>query len=452
MRCSIRPTACCCTATRWQPCCAVWASSTSGRIASAAHSPRASARAASTWSASSKSAAQQRRWTEEQINGLLGLLQEHAGYLYAHGHALALAQHVLTQACAKVNPETAAAFFCDVLNNGGSAHYGLGAAVEEARRWGVVMLGPCVNRSTDRFAVENDALESVTPEGKGQQSVGAIRVPLTAIRGLGAEAARHIIAMRTAFGPFTSLLDFRQRIERGMLDRRGLLALIKLGAFDFTALPRAQLAMAEQVYSATADLLLASDRHPAAIAPLEEGLTELVVRAGGALEWPPEVLAADELAYLGFYVGSDLHKHAMRIAEEFSTIDIAQLGGHPHNAPVSIAGLVTSLRVRQTKKGEEMAWLSISDASGSVSCAIFPNAYQRLGQPAVLREGAFLVARGRLAHEEATGTNVWVDTHYCPIRGRRPPACARHRCRPPGGSGAEPDAGARPRRPRDTRT
>jgi hypothetical protein len=86
-----------------------------------------------------------------------------------------------------------------------------------------------------------------------------------------------------------------------MLDRRGLLALIKLGAFDFTALPRAQLAMAEQVYSATADLLLASDRDPAAIAPLEEGLTELVGRAAGAIEWPPEVLAADELAYLGFY-------------------------------------------------------------------------------------------------------------------------------------------------------
>ena len=59
--------------------------------------------------------------------------------------------------------------------------------------------------------------------------------------------------------------------------------------------------MAEQVYSATADLLLAADRHPAAIAPLEEGLTELVGRAAGALEWPPEVLAADELAYLGFY-------------------------------------------------------------------------------------------------------------------------------------------------------
>jgi DNA polymerase III alpha subunit len=56
-----------------------------------------------------------------------------------------------------------------------------------------------------------------------------------------------------------------------------------------------------------------------------------------------------------------------------------------------------------------MAWLSISDPSGSVECAIFPNAYQRLGQPALLREGAFLVAGGRLAHEEATGTKDWIE-------------------------------------------
>jgi hypothetical protein len=37
----------------------------------------------------------------------------------------------------KVNPRTTAAFFAEVLNNGGSPHYGLGSAVEEARRFGV---------------------------------------------------------------------------------------------------------------------------------------------------------------------------------------------------------------------------------------------------------------------------------------------------------------------------
>ena len=247
--------------------------------------------------------------------------------------------------------------------------------------------------------------------------VGAVRVPLTAIRGLGTEAVQHILSMRAAFGQFTSLLDFCQRIERTIVDRRGVLVLVKLGAFSFTGLPRAQLALAERVYSATADLLRAGDRHPAAIAPLEDELTQLVSRSAEVVEWPPEVLAADELAHLGFYVGgSELRGHALRIAEEFSTIAIAELAGHPHKAPVSIAGLITTLRVRQTKKGEEMAWLSISDPSGSVECAIFPNAYERLGQPALLREGAFLVARGRLAHEEATGTKVWIE-QIVPVSG-----------------------------------
>jgi DNA polymerase-3 subunit alpha len=82
-----------------------------------------------------KEAGKLRRWSDDQLNGLLGLLQEHAGYLYAHGHALALANHVLQQAGRKLDQATAPSFFAEVLNNGGSAHYGLGAAVEEARQW-----------------------------------------------------------------------------------------------------------------------------------------------------------------------------------------------------------------------------------------------------------------------------------------------------------------------------
>jgi hypothetical protein len=43
--------------------------------------------------------------------------------------------------------------------------------------------------------------------------------------------------------------------------------------------------------------------------------------------------------------------------------------------------------------------------------------YQRLGQPTLLlREGAFLVARGRLAHQETTGSKVWID-QLVPISG-----------------------------------
>jgi DNA polymerase III alpha subunit len=148
-----------------------------------------------------KEAAKLRRWTDDQLNVLLALLQEHAGYLYAHGHALALANHVLQQAWRKLDPATAPSFFAEVLNNGGSAHYGLGAAVEEARQWGVLLLPPCVNRSTDRYAVvDPDSLDGLA----SNPPAGAIRVPLTAIRGLDAGAVHHILQMRSVFGPFTA--------------------------------------------------------------------------------------------------------------------------------------------------------------------------------------------------------------------------------------------------------
>ena len=142
--------------------------------------------------------------------------------------------------------------------------------------WGVVLLPPCVNRSTDRYTVEATDSHGAEAENTSRASAGAIRVSLTAIRGLSAEAVQHILAIRMAFGPYASLLDFCGRVDRELVDRRSLLVLIKLGAFSFTGLPRAQLALAEQVYATTGELLRAADRRPTAIAPLEEDLQQLV--------------------------------------------------------------------------------------------------------------------------------------------------------------------------------
>jgi DNA polymerase III subunit alpha len=77
----------------------------------------------------------------------------------------------------------------------------------------VVLLPPCVNRSTDRYEGESDTPEVLEAEEKSRHVVSAIRVPLSAIRGLITEAVQHILAMRNTFGPFTSLPDFCRRIE-----------------------------------------------------------------------------------------------------------------------------------------------------------------------------------------------------------------------------------------------
>jgi DNA polymerase III alpha subunit len=60
-----------------------------------------------------------------------------------------------------------------------------------------------------------------------------------------------------------------------------------------------------------------------------------------------------------------------------------------------------------------MAWLTLADATGAIEAAVFPQAFARLADSASgespLREGAFLVARGRLSQEEATGPKLFVD-------------------------------------------
>ena len=329
-----------------------------------------------------REAGARRRWTNEQSTALLGLLLQHVGYLHPHGHALAMAQHVFRQACAKVNPATAASFFADVLNNGGSLQYGLGSAVEEARRFGVLVLPPCVNLSVDRFQVDDDQLALGGAQQRGRGVVGSVRVPLTAIRGLGPEAAQHILAVRAAFGSYESLLDFCRKVDRRRVSRHDLLLLIKLGAFGFTGLSRAQLMAAEQYYASAADMLRLGDTDPAGLGTLEDDLGSGAVKYISPAEWSPEVIAAYELAHLGFYTASpvELVAHAKRLAEEFGVTNIAELIDYPDRAPASVGAIVTNLRVRTTKKGEKMAWLTLADATGAIEAAVFPNAYARLGQ------------------------------------------------------------------------
>ena len=56
--------------------------------------------------------------------------------------------------------------------------------------------------------------------------------------------------------------------------------------------------------------------------------------------------------------------------------------------------MITTLRIRQTKKDEQMAWLTLTDRTGAIECAIAPNAFARLGQLSTASE----VAAASCAH------------------------------------------------------
>lgn len=179
-------------------------------------------------------------------------------------------------------------------------------------------------------------------------------------------------------------------------------------------------------YTSLADLLRSVEGDPAGLRSLEDDLASGAIRLLPTAEWSPETIAAYERAHLGFLTASpfEVQKHRARLVEEFGVTNIAELVDLPDKAPASVGAIVTNLRLRTTKKGDRMAWLTLADATGAIEAAVFPQAFERLTDSAdgesSLREGACLVARGRLSQEEATGSKLFVTRSTWSLARRHP--------------------------------
>jgi len=88
-----------------------------------------------------------------------------------------------------------------------------------------------------------------------EHAVGAVRVPLSAIRGLSPQSSRPHSDRAEGLRRLDYLLDICGKVDRDRVSRQNVLVLIKLGAFGWTGLSRRQLALAKLYYT------LHDDRH-----------------------------------------------------------------------------------------------------------------------------------------------------------------------------------------------
>ena len=91
------------------------------------------------------------------------------------------------------------------------------ALIDEAKRFGISVLPPDVNRSLATFAAEKDV----------------IYFGMAAIKGVGVTAVDEIVKARQE-DPFTSIFDFAARVDSKVVNKRILEALVCSGAFDST--------------------------------------------------------------------------------------------------------------------------------------------------------------------------------------------------------------------------
>jgi DNA polymerase-3 subunit alpha len=257
----------------------------------------------------------------------------------------------------------------------------------------IPILPPDVNSSDLTF----------TPAGN------SIRFGLTAIKNVGAAAIESVLVARRKLGRFDTLLQFCENVDLRLLNKRVIESLIKAGAFDSLGERRSQ-------YMAVLDRVMdlgqkrqresSSGQHGLFMGDAELALPPPLVLPD-VPDWTEAERLAGEKEVLGFYVtGHPLEKYMGRLAA-ITRHDSSSLEGLDHESPVTLAGILTGLRVRPSKKGDLWASGILEDNRGSVELLVFPQAYQQL--QGVLKREAALLIKGRVRHEENQRTKVVVS-------------------------------------------
>ncbi len=335
--------------------------------------------------------ARQKHAPAAKAERLFDLMAQFAGYGFNKSHSAAYALVAYHTAYLKTHYSVefmAALLTSEIGNPDKLAHY-----LNECRDMGIDILPPDINSSERTF----------TP------SEGRIRFGLTAIKNVGDAAIVSVLEARNKLGRFDNLFQFCENVDLRLLNKRVIESLIKAGAADSLGVRRSQLLAVldramewgqrrQRIVESGQHGLFSGGDEPAAATPVE--LPDL-----------PELSESERLAgekeLMGFYVtGHPLEKYMPRLRElapsNSSTIDEMQ-----NDASITLAGILTNLRVRPSRKGALWGAGMLEDLRGTVELLIFPQALQQL--QGVLKPDAALLIKGRVRHDENARPKVVVN-------------------------------------------
>ncbi len=304
-----------------------------------------------------------------QAASIFDQVAKFAGYGFNKSHAAAYAVVAYQTAFLKANYPVeflAASMSLDMGNTDK-----LMAFRQEAKRAGVTIAPPSINASDVRFAVKD----------------GAIVYALAALKNVGEGAMQHLVDVREAGGPFTSLGNFARRIDAHQINKRALESLVKAGAFDSLNPNRAQILEGTELILSLANRTTSEKEagQNDLFGSLQGSSDELVLPRRDA--WLPIEKLAQEFEAVGFYLSGhpldDYVKPLTKLGVETwaSFHEKALMKGA---TAAKLAGTVMHRQERRSKSGNKFAFVGFSDPTGQFEAICFSDSlvqYRDLLEP-----------------------------------------------------------------------
>ncbi|MGD9890332.1 MAG: DNA polymerase III subunit alpha [Dehalococcoidia bacterium] len=302
-----------------------------------------------------------------------------ASFGFPKSHAVAFAR--LAYESAWLRYTYPAEYICALFNNQPMGFYSVGVLTGDAKRHGVAVLGPDINRSAAMCTVEDNAGNA------------AVRLGLSSVREVSGEVAEAIVAARGE-APFRSLFECIQRtgLARGAAEN-----LILAGAFDGLGLARRDLLWQLGLFvGVSGRRRRAADgrrgRQSALPLPVDGNMVDLppmsawnrLVAEHATLDFSP---GAHPLALMRAGLGEGVHtsRHVARARDDTA---------------VRLAGLVVSRQQPTTAKG--VLFILLEDEFGLTNVVVHPALYDR--QRLIVRTEPFVIVDGVLQRNGRTSS------------------------------------------------
>ncbi|SMC23334.1 DNA polymerase-3 subunit alpha [Clostridium acidisoli DSM 12555] len=335
--------------------------------------------------------------SETAANKIFDSMMDFASYAFNKSHAAAYA--VVAYDTAYLMKYYSAEFIAGTLNSVMGNNEKVAYYVRFAKELNIQILPPDINESYAKFTVKDET----------------IRFGIASVKNVGFNVIESIVSARNKKGKFTNFVDFCNKIDIGVVNKRAVESLIKSGAFDCLGVFRSKLsAVFEKIMDGIGSQRKKNiDGQMSLFTDFADDKQEDIdIKYPDIKEFDKKYILSMEKEMTGLYISGhplDEYEETLNnltntkisdIVVDESLENIESDGSYKimDGDRVVIGGIITEVSRKITKKNTMMAFIKVEDMYGTVEIVVFPKVLEKSN--ALIKEDGLVIVKGRVSIRE----------------------------------------------------